>query len=46
VWFREGLGPGQKIQGPAIIVERDSAVWLEPGDRMSVHEDRTLEIDS
>jgi len=46
VWSRERLGPGQKIQGPAIIVERDSAVWLEPGDRMSVHEDRTLEIDS
>ena len=23
---------------------RDSAVWLEPGDRLSVHEDGTLEI--
>ena len=46
VWSRERLGPGQEIEGPAIIVETDSAVWLEPGDRLSVHEDGTLEIES
>jgi N-methylhydantoinase A len=46
VWYRERLGVGQEVEGPAIIVERDSAVWLEPGDRMWAHEDGTLEIDS
>ena len=46
VWTREELQPGQGIEGAAIIVERDSAVWLEPGDRLSVHEDGTLEIHS
>jgi N-methylhydantoinase A len=46
VWFRDRLGPGQEIQGPAVIVERDSAVWIEPGDRLTVHEDGTLEVDS
>ena len=46
VWARDRLGPGHEVEGPAIIVERDSAVWLEPGDRLSVHPDGTLEIDS
>ena len=26
------------------VVEDDSAVWLEPGDRLTTHEDGTLEI--
>ena len=42
---RADLGPGEQIEGPAIVVERDSAVWLEPGDRLSVHDDGTLEIE-
>ena len=46
VWSRDGLHPGQEIEGAAIIVERDSAVWLESGDRLWVHEDGTLEIHS
>ena len=46
VWAREMLRPGQEVEGTAIIVERDSAVWLEPGDRLSVHPDGTLEIAS
>lgn len=46
VWPRAGLGPGHEIDGPAIIVERDAAIWLEPGDRLSVHHDGTLEIHS
>jgi N-methylhydantoinase A len=46
VWPRAGLGPGHEIEGPAIIVERNSAVWLEPGDRLRVHVDGTLEIES
>ena len=45
VWQREGLGAGHDIEGPSVIVERDSAVWLEAGDRMLVHDDGTLEIE-
>lgn len=44
VWARADLPPGFEIQGPAIVVERDSAVWLEPDDNLSVHEDGTLEV--
>ncbi|MGH8951879.1 MAG: hydantoinase/oxoprolinase family protein [Acidimicrobiia bacterium] len=44
VWERGDLPPGFETMGPAIVVERDSAVWLEPGDRLSVHDDGTLEI--
>ena len=46
VWSRARLGAGQEIEGPAIIVETDSAVWLEPGDSLSVHPDGTLEIEA
>ncbi len=45
VWAREGLPPGFETGGPAIVMERDSAVWLEPDDRLSVHEDGTLAIE-
>lgn len=44
VWQREELPAGFETEGPAIVVERDSALWLEPDDRMSVHDDGTLEI--
>jgi N-methylhydantoinase A len=46
VWERDGLPPGFETRGPAIIVEADSAVWLEPDDRVSVGVDGTLEIES
>jgi N-methylhydantoinase A len=44
VWARPDLPPGFETEGPAIVVERDSAVWLEPDDRLSVHDDGTLEV--
>jgi N-methylhydantoinase A len=44
VWARTDLPAGFETQGPAIVVERDSAVWLEPDDRLSVHEDGTLKV--
>jgi N-methylhydantoinase A len=46
VWMRSDLPPGFETRGPAIIVETDSAVWLEPDDTMLVHQDGTLEIES
>jgi N-methylhydantoinase A len=44
VWGRNGLPPGFETKGPAIVVERDTAIWLEPEDRLSVHDDGTLEL--
>lgn len=44
VWERTGLPPGFETHGPAIIVESDCAIWLEPDDRLAVHDDGTLEI--
>ncbi len=44
VWQRSELPPGFEAAGPAIVVESDSAVWLEPDDRMTVHDDGTLEV--
>jgi N-methylhydantoinase A len=46
IYSRVALAPGNEIDGPAVVIERDSAVWLEPGDRMSVHEDGTLDVAS
>ena len=46
VWNRSELSPEFETNGPAIIVEADSAVWLEPEDTMVVHQDGTLEIAS
>jgi N-methylhydantoinase A len=46
VWKRSELSPEFETKGPAIIVEADSAVWLEPEDTMVVHQDGTLEIAS
>ena len=44
VWQRDHLPSGFNCDGPALVVERDSAVRLEDGDRLTVHDDGTLEI--
>ena len=44
VWDRVLLPSGFETNGPALIVERDSVTLLEPGDRLLVHDDGTLEI--
>ena len=44
VWDRVHLPAGFETRGPALITERDSVTLLETGDRMSVHDDGTLEI--
>ncbi len=41
---REDLAADDQVAGPAVVVEPDSAVWLGPGDLLSVHEDGTLEV--
>ena len=44
VWQRHTLPAGFEVDGPAVIVEDDSATLLEDGDRMRVLEDGALEI--
>ena len=44
VWLRENLPAGFGLDGPAVIVEPDSVILLEAGDRLSVLVDGTLEI--
>jgi len=44
IWQRETLPPGFGLEGPAVIIEANSAILLEEGDRLSVLENGTLEI--
>lgn len=44
VWQRDSLPAGCEVDGPAVIVEDNSATLLEAGDRLGVLEDGTLEI--
>jgi N-methylhydantoinase A/oxoprolinase/acetone carboxylase beta subunit len=46
VWQRESLPAGFSTEGPALVVEANSAVLLEPGDRLTILDDGTLEIRS
>jgi N-methylhydantoinase A len=42
---RGALAPGDQVEGPTVVIEADSAVWLESDDVLSVHDDGTLEIE-
>lgn len=44
VWRRETLPSGFEFEGPATVIETNSAVLLEEGNRLVVLEDGTLEI--
>ena len=44
VWQRDSLPAGCEVDGPAVIVEDNSATLLEAGDRLGVLGDGTLEI--
>ena len=44
VWHRDDLPAGFEIDGPALIVERDSVTLLDDDDQLVVHDDGTLEI--
>jgi N-methylhydantoinase A len=44
IWIRDTLPPGFSCRGPGLVVEKDSAVLIEPGDVLSVHDDGALEI--
>jgi N-methylhydantoinase A len=44
VLWRDRLAPGDLVEGPVVVVEPDSALWLGEGDVLSVHDDGTLEI--
>jgi N-methylhydantoinase A len=44
VWQRQSLPRGFALDGPGVVVETNSAVLLERGDRLTVMDDGTLEI--
>lgn len=44
LWARGDLPAGFECKGPALIVDDNSVVRLEEGDRLGVHGDGTLEI--
>ena len=45
MWRRETLPAGFSLSGPAVVVEANSATLLEEGDRLTVLDDGTLQID-
>lgn len=45
VYDREGMGAGDRIQGPAVVEERQSTILLWPGDTGSVDEYGNLIIE-
>jgi len=44
VWRRGSLPPGLTLDGPAVVVEDNSATLLEDGDQLTVLDDGTLRI--
>jgi hypothetical protein len=44
IWNSSLLPAGFESSGPCVVIEDDSAVWLEPGDTLTVHSDGTLDI--
>lgn len=42
VFGRDGLVPGQEFDGPVIVEERETTVFVLPGWRMKVHPDGSL----
>lgn len=44
VWRREAMTSGTSINGPGVVVDKDSSTLLEADDHLEVLEDGTLEI--
>jgi N-methylhydantoinase A/oxoprolinase/acetone carboxylase beta subunit len=42
VWDRDGLAPGQVLQGPAIVEQSDTTTLIEPGWQAAVAENEVL----
>jgi N-methylhydantoinase A/oxoprolinase/acetone carboxylase beta subunit len=42
VYDRYALAPGSRLEGPAIIEERESTTVIGPGEVMTVDDHRTL----
>ena len=45
VYDRYALAPGQTVEGPAIVEEREATTVIAPGDRLRVDAARNLRID-
>lgn len=44
VWQRDGLAPGQRIEGPALVEQPDTTTLLQPGDDAEVAADGALVV--
>lgn len=44
VWWRPALGPGDRVQGPAVIEEREATTYLGPDEVADVHPSGALRI--
>lgn len=44
IFERDLLPAGFEITGPALVVDRDAVIWLDPGADLAVHDDGSLEI--
>jgi N-methylhydantoinase A len=45
VWRRDALPAGTQISGPALVVEDTAVVLVDPGDRLTVLDDGTVELE-
>ncbi len=44
LWHRQSLAPGHRLEGPAIVMQRDSTTVLLPGQSLAVHASGALRI--
>jgi N-methylhydantoinase A len=45
IYLRSGFGPGDRLNGPAVIEEMGATILVYPGDKMEVNEFGLLVID-
>ncbi len=44
VWWRPALEPGTRIDGPAIIEEGETTIYIDEGEHATIHETGAIEI--
>ncbi len=44
VWWRPALGPGDRVEGPAVIEEREATTYLGPDEVAEVHPSGALRL--
>ena len=44
-WSRGSIGAGQRIEGPALVVEYSATLWVPPGSTATALDDGTLRVE-